>query len=138
MCHLSVQSCLPHSSQGLQLFPSREELPQECLRVADAVLIGSLRVSLQATHSDGTTPKRAFAPLKNAAVFRGPLSRYVKKNDAHSLLRPETVESLFVLWRVTGEEEWREARRGEGCGALQRPRCCWTMLALRPRQLRSC
>ena len=28
--------------------------------------------------------------------------------DAHNLLRPETVESLFVLWRVTGEERYRE------------------------------
>ncbi|KAJ2490659.1 mannosyl-oligosaccharide alpha-1,2-mannosidase [Coemansia sp. RSA 2050] len=28
--------------------------------------------------------------------------------DRHSLLRPETVESLFVLWSITGEEKWRE------------------------------
>ena len=34
---------------------------------------------------------------------------YVKANDAFSLLRPETVESLFYLWRVTRDEEWREA-----------------------------
>ena len=33
----------------------------------------------------------------------------VKKKDAHNLLRPETVESLFVLWRVTRSEEWRDA-----------------------------
>lgn len=33
----------------------------------------------------------------------------VKKKDAHNLLRPETVESLFVLWRVTRLEEWRDA-----------------------------
>ena len=28
--------------------------------------------------------------------------------DAHNLLRPETVESLFVLWRVTGDARYRE------------------------------
>ena len=28
--------------------------------------------------------------------------------DAHNLLRPETVESLFVLWRVTGDVKYRE------------------------------
>ncbi|KAJ1723574.1 mannosyl-oligosaccharide alpha-1,2-mannosidase [Coemansia erecta] len=28
--------------------------------------------------------------------------------DRHSLLRPETVESLFILWRITGEPRWRE------------------------------
>ena len=26
----------------------------------------------------------------------------------HSLLRPETVESLFVMWRVTGDAMYRE------------------------------
>ena len=33
----------------------------------------------------------------------------VKAKDAHNLLRPETVESLFVLWRVTRSDEWRDA-----------------------------
>ena len=28
--------------------------------------------------------------------------------DAHSLLRPETMESLFVMWRVTRNETYRE------------------------------
>lgn len=28
--------------------------------------------------------------------------------DAHNLLRPETMESLFVLWRVTGKLHFRE------------------------------
>ena len=27
--------------------------------------------------------------------------------DAHNLLRPETVESLFVMWRVTGDSLYR-------------------------------
>jgi hypothetical protein len=26
----------------------------------------------------------------------------------HNLLRPETVESLFILWRVTKEQKWRD------------------------------
>ncbi len=30
------------------------------------------------------------------------------KQAKHNLLRPETVESLFVLWRVTGQEKYRE------------------------------
>jgi hypothetical protein len=28
--------------------------------------------------------------------------------DRHNLLRPETVESLFVLYRITGDEQYRE------------------------------
>mmetsp|Transcript_93152 Transcript_93152/g.249471 ORF Transcript_93152/g.249471 Transcript_93152/m.249471 type:complete len:182 (-) Transcript_93152:189-734(-) len=38
-----------------------------------------------------------------------PKDIYIKTPDAHNLLRPETVESLFYLWRITGEERWREA-----------------------------
>jgi mannosyl-oligosaccharide alpha-1,2-mannosidase len=33
----------------------------------------------------------------------------VKSNDAHNLLRPETIESLFVMYRVTRDEKWRDA-----------------------------
>ena len=29
-------------------------------------------------------------------------------HDRRYLLRPETIESLYVLWRVTGDEKWRE------------------------------
>ncbi|EIE20577.1 hypothetical protein COCSUDRAFT_48568 [Coccomyxa subellipsoidea C-169] len=32
----------------------------------------------------------------------------VKPQDAHNLLRPETMESLFVLWRVTRDPVYRE------------------------------
>lgn len=32
----------------------------------------------------------------------------VKPNDRHNLQRPETVESLFYMWRITGDEKYRE------------------------------
>ncbi|KAI5795206.1 glycoside hydrolase [Geopyxis carbonaria] len=32
----------------------------------------------------------------------------IKPRDAHNLQRPETVESLFVMWRITGDEIYRE------------------------------
>lgn len=37
----------------------------------------------------------------------GPKRDYRNRRDAY-LLRPETVESVFVMWRVTGDEVWRE------------------------------
>jgi mannosyl-oligosaccharide alpha-1,2-mannosidase len=33
----------------------------------------------------------------------------IKPNDAFSLLRPETVESLFYMWRITRKPKFREA-----------------------------
>ncbi|KAF2831989.1 mannosyl-oligosaccharide 1,2-alpha-mannosidase [Ophiobolus disseminans] len=32
----------------------------------------------------------------------------IKGADAHNLQRPETVESLFYMWRITGDEMYRE------------------------------
>ena len=32
----------------------------------------------------------------------------IKPRDAHNLQRPETVESLYVMWRLTGDEIYRE------------------------------
>ncbi len=32
----------------------------------------------------------------------------IKAGDAHNLQRPETVESLFYMWRITGDEKYRQ------------------------------
>ncbi|KAL8856996.1 MAG: hypothetical protein Q9178_006401 [Gyalolechia marmorata] len=32
----------------------------------------------------------------------------IKHQDAHNLQRPETVETLFYMWRITGDEKYRE------------------------------
>jgi hypothetical protein len=32
----------------------------------------------------------------------------IKQSDAHNLQRPETVESLFYMWRITGDNIYRE------------------------------
>ncbi|KAI0998537.1 Mannosyl-oligosaccharide 1,2-alpha-mannosidase [Podosphaera aphanis] len=32
----------------------------------------------------------------------------IKSNDNHNLQRPETVESLFYMWRITGDVKYRE------------------------------
>lgn len=33
----------------------------------------------------------------------------IKSGDVHNLQRPETVESLFYMWRITGDEQYRRA-----------------------------
>ncbi|KAJ1883104.1 mannosyl-oligosaccharide alpha-1,2-mannosidase [Coemansia sp. RSA 1722] len=33
---------------------------------------------------------------------------FVNERDAYYILRPETVESFLILWRITGERKWRE------------------------------
>ena len=32
----------------------------------------------------------------------------IHRSDGHNLMRPETVESLFILYRITGKQQYRE------------------------------
>ena len=73
-------------------------------------------VQMYARTPTGLAPEIAHFPLSGLGRRGGrgeTTSRFgdfiVKENDAHNLLRPETVESLWMLWRVTGEREWRDA-----------------------------
>ncbi len=43
----------------------------------------------------------------NEASASDALDMEIHSRDAHNLLRPETVESLFLLYRMTGEEKYR-------------------------------
>jgi hypothetical protein len=46
---------------------------------------------------------------RNTPAGEGWKSDFVIKGaDAHNLQRPETVESLFYMWRITGDEVYRE------------------------------
>lgn len=46
--------------------------------------------------------------LKGARAANGGSEVRSSPRDQHSLLRPETIESLFVMWRLTHEPQWRE------------------------------
>jgi hypothetical protein len=50
-------------------------------------------------------PPTEFDPDPNAAWRQDFM---IKPGDRHSLQRPETVESLFYMWRITGEEKYRD------------------------------
>jgi mannosyl-oligosaccharide alpha-1,2-mannosidase len=59
-------------------------------------------------------------PMKESAPHKAPASLddtdgtdwkqdfIIKSNDNHNLQRPETVESLFYMWRITGDVMYRE------------------------------
>lgn len=81
-------------------------------------------VQMYARTPAGLAPEIAHFPLSGLAKRRGGggmglvatgggVSVFgdvlIKDKDSHNLLRPETVESLWVLWRITGESEWRDA-----------------------------
>lgn len=62
-------------------------------------------------------------PLSESAPHQSPSNKFerdenghaewekdflIKSNDVHNLQRPETVETLFYMWRITGDEIYRE------------------------------
>ncbi|KAJ1811228.1 mannosyl-oligosaccharide alpha-1,2-mannosidase [Coemansia sp. RSA 2523] len=58
----------------------------------------------------GLAPEIAYFALSNETtnqiLSNGDI--LVPPLDRHSLLRPETVESFYLLWKLTGEKKWRE------------------------------
>jgi mannosyl-oligosaccharide alpha-1,2-mannosidase len=50
---------------------------------------------------------RSFPPVRDSPEA-WKADYIIKPLDAHNLQRPETVESLFVMWRVTGDPVYRE------------------------------
>lgn len=60
-----------------------------------------------------TLPKspEAFVPPNSPVAdgdYVGKEDFIIKAADTHNLQRPETVESLFYMWRITGDEKYRE------------------------------
>ncbi|KAI4086831.1 MAG: hypothetical protein LQ344_007232 [Seirophora lacunosa] len=52
-------------------------------------------------------------PFRSAELVPGASAEWkddyvIKGQDAHNLQRPETVETLFYMWRITGDEMYRE------------------------------
>ena len=72
-----------------------EEVDNESATAADAPTV-SERASAEPATAEPATDERAFASAREFGS---------KPQDQHSLLRPETVESLFILWRLTHDEQ---------------------------------
>ncbi|KAI4133467.1 MAG: hypothetical protein LQ338_000203 [Usnochroma carphineum] len=52
-------------------------------------------------------------PFRSAELTLGASAEWrddyvIKSQDAHNLQRPETMETLFYMWRITGDERYRE------------------------------
>lgn len=89
------------------------ELMQTCYGMYRAMATG-LAAEITYLNIDNP-PLPGSAPHKTPADFTddSPNAEWrkdfdVKPNDVHNLQRPETVESLFYMWRITGEEKYRE------------------------------
>lgn len=92
-----------------------QELMKTCWGMSKATPTG---LAPEITYFDVDSPPRAGADgLLTANVdFKatsGPEASWkedyiIKPQDSHNLQRPETVESLFYMWRITGDATYRE------------------------------
>ena len=65
---------------------------------------GSGSSSDKRTSGNGTRVNTARPPKKAPVVLP---DRYLM-SDTRYLLRPEAIESVFIMWRITGDDQWRE------------------------------
>lgn len=90
-----------------------EELTHTCWATYKYMATG---LAAEITHfniADPPTPEgatHATPPAKLASDEDAPWRKdfVVKSNDVHNLQRPETVESLLYMWRITGDNKYRE------------------------------
>jgi hypothetical protein len=88
------------------------ELTKTCIGMYKVMATG-LAPEIAHFHVDDP-PLPASAPHKSPMTFDGGEDAewrkdfILKPQDNHNLQRPETVESLFYMWRITGDEIYRE------------------------------
>jgi len=92
-----------------------KELTKTCWGMYKATLTG---LAPEITYFEIDDPPRMVADgLTTTEVDfeakRGPKASWkedyiIKQQDSHNLQRPETVESLFYMWRITGDVTYRE------------------------------
>ncbi|KAJ2474481.1 mannosyl-oligosaccharide alpha-1,2-mannosidase [Coemansia sp. RSA 2322] len=84
------------------------ELADTCMHMYNETNTGLAPELVYFRHNSAKTDSDAHFDISDQLVHPdGDI--LVRSGDRHSLLRPETIESLFVLWRITGEEKWRES-----------------------------
>jgi len=93
-----------------------KELTKTCWGMYKAMLTG---LAPEITHFEIKDPPQMYrhGPLPSLdtdfSAFHGESAQWrkdyvIKSQDSHNLQRPETVESLFYMWRITGDVMYRE------------------------------
>eukprot|EP00928_Gymnodinium_smaydae_P073224 TRINITY_DN56460_c0_g1_i1.p2 TRINITY_DN56460_c0_g1~~TRINITY_DN56460_c0_g1_i1.p2 ORF type:complete len:179 (-),score=17.77 TRINITY_DN56460_c0_g1_i1:77-613(-) len=97
----------------LALAVSAHVLPEKYLQLAEDTMRGCY-VAFYMNSPSGLAPEKIewleydFLQVDGCGGDFQNHSIIYRKNDQHSLLRPETMESLFFLYRSTGKDIYRE------------------------------
>ncbi|KAL8989228.1 MAG: hypothetical protein Q9177_001847 [Variospora cf. flavescens] len=88
------------------------ELTKTCWGMYKATATG-LAPEITFFEIDEPPKSEADGPFQSAELVPGAAAEWkddyvIKGQDAHNLQRPETVETLFYMWRITGDDMYRE------------------------------
>lgn len=85
-----------------------ESAEQQCSHLPLALELMETCLAMYSSTSTGLSPEIVWfdEPASDGETEYGKMR--IKSNDRFSLLRPETIESLFILWRVTRDQRWRD------------------------------
>ena len=77
------------------------------------IMVTGLAPEIAHFHVSDPAHMESDGVLKSAELTDDPRAKWrddyvIKHNDNHNLQRPETVESLFYMWRITGDPIYRE------------------------------
>ncbi|ONK81090.1 uncharacterized protein A4U43_C01F25170 [Asparagus officinalis] len=92
------------SDQDLKNLKLAEDLAKTCYEMYSVTSTG-LAPEIAYFHFEGYSEGGLDGGNKSSEYIDDII---IKRNDRHNLLRPETVESLFVLHRITGDPKYRE------------------------------
>jgi hypothetical protein len=96
---IALPSAAPVSSTGAALTSNHDKSAEAALSLASPPP-DPATVAAQAVVSTAVGTNRALGWVHEIAPVA---------DSRHSLLRPETFESLFLLWQLTGSQEYRDA-----------------------------
>lgn len=91
-------------TRGKKLADMPELTPRQARDMELAVNLTHTCVQMYKNTASGLAPEIVYFNLDESK----PADMIVKPADRHNLLRPETVESLFVMMRITGEDKYRD------------------------------
>lgn len=64
---------------------------------------------LQHQHGGGGTPDELDKHIKTIISSRKLPPGFLDIGDRRYILRPEAIESVFIMWRITGDRKWQDA-----------------------------
>jgi mannosyl-oligosaccharide alpha-1,2-mannosidase len=90
------------------VMPCPHDKEEEC-KWTDEVWYDALAAAHPSTAVEGESAEARATRMKKSAEDMRLVPGLTYVNDKRYILRPEAIESVFIMWRITGEQKWQDA-----------------------------